>query len=223
MIRAVIRLRSGISIKPDIKKTLGLLRLNKVNHCVLVPSDRVHDGMLMKVKDYVTWGEVKTEVLAKMIITRGRLVGNVPVDNVYVKNNTDFDSLVKLADAVANEKFNYGDIKDVKPLFRLHPPLQGHEGVKRSHKAGGALGYRGEEINNMILKMLGPEMKKEEKKAPAKKAAAAKAAAKKPAEKKPVAKKAPAKAAPAKKPAAAKAQPKKAPAAKAAPAKKEAK
>jgi large subunit ribosomal protein L30 len=212
MIRAAIRLRSNINIKPDIKETLRLLRLNKVNHCVLVPSDKIHEGMLKKAKDYITWGEVKPEVLARMIVTRGRLTGNVPIDNTFVKKNTDFDTLVKLADAVANEKFKYTDIKDIKPLFRLHPPLQGHEGLKRSHKAGGALGYRGEDINDMILKMLGPDMKVEKKAsakaapAPKAKPAAKAAPSKKPAPKKPApaVKKAASKGkpAPAKKPAA---------------------
>ena len=55
MIRAAIMLRSGINIKPGIKKTLHLLRLNKVNHCVLVPSDKIYDGMLMKIKDVIRY------------------------------------------------------------------------------------------------------------------------------------------------------------------------
>ncbi len=191
MMRAVIRLRGGINVKPDIKQTLGLLRLNKVNHCVLVPSNKVNDGMLQKVKDYVTWGEVKPDVLARLIVIRGRLVGNRSIDNKYVKELTKHDTLVKFADAVAAEKENFTSLKDVKPLFRLHPPLKGHEGVKRAFKAGGALGYRGEAINDLIIKMLGPEPKKKDrpKKKPKPKTADKKPAAKKPAKKKPAAKK----------------------------------
>lgn len=201
MMRAAIRMRGGINVKPDIRETLSLLRLNKVNHCVLVPSNKVNDGMLQKVKDYVTWGEIKSDVLARLIVTRGRLVGNRPIENKYVKELTKHDTLVKFAGAVAAEKDSYTSLKDVKPVFRLHPPLQGHEGVKRAFKAGGALGYRGEAINDLIIKMLGPEPKKKDapKKKPKPKAPAKKQAAKKPAKKKPAAKKKPETKKPAKK------------------------
>lgn len=192
MIRVAIRLRSGINVKPDTKETLRLLRLNKVNHCVLVPSDKVHNGMLLKVKDYITWGEVKPEILARLILTRGRLVGDHPIDNNYIKKNTEHDSLVKFATDVANEKVPYTSVKNVKPLFRLHPPLQGHEGIKHSFRAGGALGYRGDHINDMIIKMLGPEAKKkpEKKEATTKKPAKTKAPISKASPKKTVPKKA---------------------------------
>jgi large subunit ribosomal protein L30 len=198
MMRAVIRLRGDINVKPDIKRTLGMMRLNKVNHCVLVPSNKVNDGMLQKVKDYVTWGEIKSDVLARLIVTRGRLAGNRSIDIKLVKELTKYDTLVKFADAVAAEKENYTSLQDVKPVFRLHPPLRGHEGVKRAFKAGGALGYRGEAINDLILKMLGPGKKvpKKPKAAAKKPAGKKKAAPKKPAAKKKEAK--PVKKAPAK-------------------------
>ena len=171
MMRAVIKLRSGISAKPDVKHTLSLLRLNQVNHCVLVPADAIYDGMLNKVKDYVTWGEVKPEVLARMILRRGRLVGGRPITNKHVKDNTKYDSLAKYAEAITNGKESYAALKDVKPLFRLHPPLQGHEGIKHTFKEGGALGYRSDSVNELIQKMLGPEKRKVEPKEPAKKTA----------------------------------------------------
>lgn len=218
MIQAVIRLRGDISLKPDIKRTLHLLRLHKVNHCILIANSPVNDGMLKKIKDYVTWGEVKSEVLARMIVTRGKLAGNKPIDNKVIKDLTKHDSLVKFATAIVDGKEEFTSLKGAKPVFRLHPPLQGHEGIKRSFKAGGALGYRGEEINKLILKMMGPDPKKREKKVKKEPAKPVKAPVKKvPAKKVPVTKKEPAKKTPAKKEPA-----KKTPAAKT-PAKKESK
>jgi large subunit ribosomal protein L30 len=223
MTRAVIRLRSTINASHEVKLTLHSLRLNRVNHCVLVPEEKSYDGMLQKAKDFITWGEIKPEVLTNMIIKRGRLTGDRPITNQYIKENTKHESLMKFAEAVANGRFKYGSLKDVKPIFRLHPPRQGFEGIKRSYHDRGSLGYRGEAINDLLLKMLDTPAKKQE--AP-KKAAAAKSVAPKPAAAKPKApvakKEAPAK--PAAKPAPAKpAVPK--PAAKkaeASPAKKEA-
>ena len=185
--RAVIRLRSSINANREVKETLQHLRLNKVNHCVLMPEGKTFDGMLQKVKDYVTWGELKPEVLTNMLIKRGRLTGNRKLDNKYVKDNSEFPSMVKYAEAIISGKANYSDMKDVQPVFRLHPPLKGHAGIKKSFKVGGDLGYRGDDINELILKMLGPkqelktvtEKKDEKKAAPKKKAPAKKPAAKK--------------------------------------------
>ncbi|MFP4402915.1 MAG: uL30 family ribosomal protein [Candidatus Woesearchaeota archaeon] len=45
---------------------------------------------------------------------------------------------------------------NVKKFFRLHPPRGGFErkGIKKNVVEGGALGYRGEKINDLIKKML---------------------------------------------------------------------
>ena len=39
-------------------------------------------------------------------------------------------------------------------LFRLHPARQGLEGIKRSVQIGGALGYRGAGINELLGRMI---------------------------------------------------------------------
>ena len=180
MTRAVIRLRSSIKAHREVKETLEYLRLNQVNHCVLIPDGKSWDGMLQKVKDYVTWGEIKTEVLTNMIIQRGKLSGERPITNQYIKENTKHESLIKFAEAVSSGKSKLTDLKDMKPVFRLHPPRQGFEGIKRSYNDRGSLGYRGEAINELILKMLSPASAKKpaEAKAPAKKESSPKPAAK---------------------------------------------
>lgn len=186
--RAVIRLRSDINANIEVKDTLVHLRLNRINHCVLVPEGDTYDGMLQKVKDYVTWGELKPEVLTNMMIKRGMLTGKRKLDNKYVKENTKSESMIKYAESIIAGKEIYADLKDVQPVFRLHPPLKGHRAIKKSFRAGGDLGYRGDDINNLILKMLGPEPipKSPEKKAAPKKTSKkpVSTAAKKPAAKK---------------------------------------
>jgi len=210
--RAVIRLRSDINANIEVKDTLKHLRLNKINHCVLIPEEKTYDGMLHKVKDYVTWGELKPEVLTNMIIKRGRLTGNRTFDNKYIKEHTKSDSMVKYAEAIISGKERYSDMKDVQPVFRLHPPLKGHKSIKKGFRQGGDLGYRKEDINNLILKMLGPIPKTPAKKetAPpkvAKKAAPKAAPKKETAKKTPAKKSAPAKKVETKKPAEKKAEP----------------
>ena len=81
----VIRVRGTINIKPKIKETLNYLNLTRVNHAVIVPETDTYKGMLQKAKDYVTWGEAKPEVLAKLIKFRGKLTGDIPITDKYIK------------------------------------------------------------------------------------------------------------------------------------------
>ena len=151
---AVIRVRGHINIKEDIEDTMTLLRLNRVNHCVIIPQNDVYKGMLQKAKDFITWGEVSDEMLAQMIRSRGRLMGDKVIDDAYVAGNSSYESVDAFAKGVAADEVKYSDLKDVKPVFRLHPPKQGYEGVKRPFTLKGALGYRGEKINALIERML---------------------------------------------------------------------
>ena len=53
---AVIRIRGLVGLKKPIKDTLTMLGLHRRNYCTLV--DRKDLGMIKKVKDYVTYGEL---------------------------------------------------------------------------------------------------------------------------------------------------------------------
>jgi large subunit ribosomal protein L30 len=151
---AVVRVRGSVNVKSDILDTLKMLRLHRVNHCVIIPESETYLGMLRKVKDYVTWGEIKPEVLAKMIIHRGKLEGDKKVTDKFIKSNSHFKSIMSFSKAVTAGEARYQDINGIKPVIRLHPPKKGYEGVKRSFQVGGALGYRGSEINALIDRMI---------------------------------------------------------------------
>jgi large subunit ribosomal protein L30 len=154
MVYAVVRVRGTVNIKPNIKKTLQLMNLTRVNHCTLINENKVYKGMLQVVKDYTTWGEINTDTLTKMIKSRGMLVGDKEITDEYIKEATPYKSIDKFADAIQNQKITYKELPDVKPIFRLHPPKKGFEGIKRSFVNGGALGYRGEKINDLLTRML---------------------------------------------------------------------
>ncbi|PKK85965.1 MAG: 50S ribosomal protein L30 [Thermoplasmata archaeon HGW-Thermoplasmata-1] len=154
MAYAAVRVRGKIGIRPQTRDTLKYLRLNRANHCVVVPDNETYKGMFQDAKDYITWGEVDTELVAEMIKTRGRLVGDKVITDEYVKETTSFENIDAFAKAVAEGTFKFKDLAEVKPLFRLHPPRRGFEGIKRSFVNGGALGYRGKEINALIRRML---------------------------------------------------------------------
>lgn len=154
MVYAVVRVRGTVNIKPDIKKTMELLRLSRVNHCVLLEENDVYKGMLQMVKDYTTWGEISKETLAKLLSSRGKLIGEKPLSEEYLKKATAYKSFEMLSDALVTGKVTYKQIPDVKPFFRLNPPKKGHRTVKRSFVNKGSLGYRKEAINTLIERML---------------------------------------------------------------------
>jgi large subunit ribosomal protein L30 len=63
------------------------------------------------------------------------------------------EETVKLLEEKRGKKNKDGELKK---HFHLHPPRGGYErkGIKRPFMQGGALGYRGEKINELIKKML---------------------------------------------------------------------
>ena len=154
MAYAAVRVRGIINIKPDIKKTLELLNLTRANHCVIIDESKTTKGMLQVVKDYITWGEVDNKTIKNLISKRGRITGDKEVTDSLIKSSTSYANIEKLSDAIAKDKFKYKEIPDIKPIFRLNPPKKGYEGIKRSFKNKGALGYRGKEINKLIEKMI---------------------------------------------------------------------
>ncbi len=154
MAYSVIRLRGQINVNPKIKDTLRYMRLTRVNHAVVLPENETTKGMLQVAKDYVTWGEVSAETLAAAIRARGRLVGDKPLTDAHVKANTDFADIDALAAAIVAGDYQYKDLAEVKPLLRLAPAKKGLEGIKRSYQAGGALGYRGDAINDLVGRMI---------------------------------------------------------------------
>lgn len=154
MTYAVVRVRGTIGLVRDIADTLSMLKLTRPNHCVVIPENPEYKGMLQKAKDYITWGEVQPEVLARMLITRGFASGKQKVTDAYVKKHSEYKSVLTFAKAVAKGEETIGSLKGLKPVIRLHPPVKGYESIKVPYSLGGSLGYRGEKINELLLRML---------------------------------------------------------------------
>ncbi len=150
---ALVRVRGEVNVRRTIKDTLQMLRLNKVNHCVLLNDGPHNEGMIRKVKDYVAYGVIDADTLAEMLSNRGRLEGNLRLTSEYVAENTEYDSIESLAKAICDGKATLKDVPKLKPVFRLHPPRKGHTGIKRTFQQGGVLGNHGEDINKLLKKM----------------------------------------------------------------------
>ena len=152
----VVRVRSDINVRHDIKKTMHSLNLTKVNHAVLVPKRPEVLGMLTKAKDYITWGEPSSEMVESLIRERGKMVGDVSITDELVKETSEYKGIKALADAIVKGDAEVKSISNMKRVFRLHPPRgsKGWGGIKRSFVIGGALGDRGDAINSLVERML---------------------------------------------------------------------
>ncbi|HWR25123.1 MAG TPA: 50S ribosomal protein L30 [Methanosarcina sp.] len=150
---AVVRVRGQVNVRYTIEDTMKMLRLHKVNHCVVVPENPHFKGMVLKVKDYVAYGKVDAKTLEEILKSRGRLEGGTRLTEGYLKENTAYDSIQAFAEAVVEGKASLKDVPRLKPVFRLHPPRKGHAGVKRTVQQGGVLGNHDEDINMLLHKM----------------------------------------------------------------------
>ena len=150
---AVVKVRGTISAQREARETLELLRLAHTNHAILVDNRPSFMGMLYRVQNYVTWGEISKETLALMLQKRGRLAGGKKLTPEAVEK-LGYKSIDALAEAIADCKVEYQKLPNARPVFKLHPPKKGFKGkIKKSYAAGGEAGYRGEAINDLIKRM----------------------------------------------------------------------
>jgi len=149
----VVKVRGTIRAKREARETLEMLRLSKTNHAVLVDNRPSFIGMLYRVQNYVTWGEISKEIVALLLKKRGRLAGGKKLTDESV-GKLGYESIDALADGIASCKAEYRKLPNVRPVFKLHPPKKGFKGkTKKSYVAGGEAGYRGEAINDLIKRM----------------------------------------------------------------------
>lgn len=113
----VIRIAGMVRMRKEAMDTLDMLKLRRKYSCVVLEPTKPNLGMVKKVKDFATFGEISDDVYKLLVEKRG---------------------------------------KKGKTFFRLHPPIKGWErkGTKISYSSGGATGYRGEKINELVKRMI---------------------------------------------------------------------
>ncbi|WP_435319060.1 50S ribosomal protein L30 [Haloarchaeobius sp. TZWSO28] len=152
--QAVVQIRGEVDMSGDIHDTLKMLNLHRVNHATLVPERDTYRGMLTKVNDYVAMGEPSQDVLEVVLRTRSEPAeGDADVDDEWVAENTDYDDIASLAEALLAEETTLRE-QGLSPVLRLHPPRKGHDGIKHPTKEGGELGkHTTEEIDKLLKAM----------------------------------------------------------------------
>ncbi len=151
----VIRVRGKCHKHHDVKKTFALLRLFRKNHAVILRATESINGMLFKIKDHAAYGIINRDTLIEMLKKKARLAGHKPLDEASLKALTGYKTHEELADALLKFEIKFQDIKHIVPVFRLHPPKGGfYNGIKHQYPQGGALGFHGNEINDLLIRMV---------------------------------------------------------------------
>ncbi|MFP4045468.1 MAG: 50S ribosomal protein L30 [Candidatus Aenigmatarchaeota archaeon] len=147
---AVVRIRGTPGTDRKILDTLEMLNLKKKYNCTLIPEESSYEGMLNRVQNFVTWGEIDKELLAKIIEKRARHKEGKDIEELLEEN--EMDSTEDLAEAILEEKslkkFN------LNPTIPLSPPSGGFKNKTKKIYPKGESGYRGKEIKKLLKKMV---------------------------------------------------------------------
>ncbi|MBU1111156.1 MAG: uL30 family ribosomal protein [archaeon] len=138
---AAVLVRGMNKVRTSVKDTLKMLNLNHTNQCVILNNSSINIGMLKKVKDYLTWGEIDDATLNELVEKCGE---------EFKAREADSKGKIKY-----NKYFEHNG-KKVNKTFRLNPPRKGfgRKGVKVPFTMSGGLGYRGEKINDLLKRMI---------------------------------------------------------------------
>ncbi|MEM3550517.1 MAG: 50S ribosomal protein L30 [Candidatus Bathyarchaeia archaeon] len=151
---AAVRIRGVISAPLQVRETLKMLNLNRTNRAVLIDNRPSFIGMLRTAQNFIAWGEASKETVNLLLKKRGRLAGDKNLTGEYVEK-VGYKNLDELAEAIYKGDIEYWKLPNIQPYFKLHPPKKGFKGkIKKAYAAGGELGYRGENINELIKRMV---------------------------------------------------------------------
>lgn len=63
---ALIRVRGPVKLQQPVEDTLAMLNLRRKNACVIVTENPVVKGMINRVRDFITYGDIDTETVEKL-------------------------------------------------------------------------------------------------------------------------------------------------------------
>jgi len=152
---AIVRIRGRVGVKPDIRETLEKLRLKKKNVCVVINAEKQFLGMLKVVEPYVAWGEIDKKTFAELLKKRAKVSKRKKLTEEYLKER-GFNSCEDFVNFAWEDPLRNLKKLGIKPVFFLNSPSRGYarKGIKAPKSLGGAWGYWGEEINDLLSRMI---------------------------------------------------------------------
>lgn len=132
----VIRISGMVEIPETVQETLYRIRLRRKYSAVLLKSTPENKKLLLKIRNFVAYGELSSEVLQELVEKRAEALDGKKIDMKKVDANKNLES------------------QGVKPFFRLHPPRGGIDSKLHYPIRKGVLGDNKEKINDLVRRML---------------------------------------------------------------------
>lgn len=149
----VLRMKGQVNVPYWAKTTLKLLRLDKKFRATIIPVKENTEGMLDKVKHYVSWQEPDISLIKELLEKKGRKEGYKSITPEDL-SQLGFKSIEDLAKLLVEGKSSLSKLKPLKPWFALSPPRHGFKrNTKKLYGEGGMLGHNKDlaaHIKNMI-------------------------------------------------------------------------
>jgi large subunit ribosomal protein L30 len=138
---AVIRIGGIVKMNKDVEETMFRTRLRRKFVLTLLENNEETRRLLLKIRNFVAYGEISEEVLKELIEKRAEQKDKTKKFNI--------ESIIK--EISKNKPSEWS----IKPFFRLHPPIGGIDSKKHFGVTSKAvLGNNKEKINDLIRRML---------------------------------------------------------------------
>jgi large subunit ribosomal protein L30 len=148
-----VRIRGTINVPTPVRETLKRLNLKRRYNATLLQDTPIVRGMLQKAKDWIAWSEVSKDLVAELLMKRGRKTGWKRLDEEFLKE-LNLSSFEELAEKLIKGEIKLNKLKGVKPYFALNPPRGGFpKPVRKSYKEGGVLG-KNPELPEIVKRMI---------------------------------------------------------------------
>lgn len=136
----VVRIAGQVNISESTKETLSRIKLRKKYSAVLLPDNEGTQKLLRSVRNYISYGKIKTETLAKLLSLRAKpLEAGKKIDAQKLMSEIDKKPMNKLG---------------IKPFFALHPPRGGIDSKRHAGQTVKSVLGENEKINELVERML---------------------------------------------------------------------
>ena len=149
----VVRIKGQADCPYWASHTMMLLQLDKKYRATILPAKDNTIGMLRKVQHYVSWIELDASLAKELIDKKARKSGYKKITPEDLKA-LGFESIDKLATALADGKATLSKLKPLKPWFALAPPVHGFKkSTKKLYGQKGILGQN-KELDSIVRRMI---------------------------------------------------------------------
>lgn len=149
----VVRIKGQADVPHWAETTLRLFKLEKKYRATILPSKENTLGMLNKVKHYVAWNEIDSEIATELLEKKGRKSGYRRIsESDLVK--TEYGTIGGLATALVEGRVSMNKAGPLKPWFALAPPRHGFKkSTKRMYGEKGILGQN-KDLATLVRSMM---------------------------------------------------------------------